>query len=134
MKSFWKIADSARREIAMRGLKTIVILSAVVVVELVVVTGLCISEGKAESKLDVTLRELAPQTVLYTIHRGHCADLCPTINRLYKLALAKGLRPCGSPSMGYLNSPVPYRVSTGSSRFGFLSMQVLWRLPERWVR
>lgn len=55
--------------------------------------------------MDVSLREVAPQTVLYTVYRGHYTGVGQAINRLYKLALAKGLHPCGSPSMGYLNSP-----------------------------
>ena len=105
MKRFWEIVDMARREIALRGRRTIVALSALVAIELVVIAGLCIDIGLAKSVSDVTLREVAPQTVLYTVYRGHYADLGPAINGLYELAIRRGLRPCGSPSMGYLNNP-----------------------------
>lgn len=105
MKSFWKLLKKLERETAFKGRPAIVALSALIAIELVIIAGLCIDHIKAESHIDFSLREVAPQTVLYTVHRGHYTGAGQAINRLYKLALAKGLHPCGSPSMSYLNNP-----------------------------
>jgi effector-binding domain-containing protein len=105
MRSFWNVIKSLRREIAFKGRPAIIALSALIAIELVIIAGLCIDHIKAESNMDVSLREVAPQTVLYTVHRGHYSSVGPVINRLNQLAIAKGLHPCGSPSIGCLNNP-----------------------------
>lgn len=105
MRRFWNVLKNLKRETAFKGRPAIIALSALIAIELVIIAGLCIDDIKAESNMDISLREMAPRTVLYTIHRGHYIGVGPAINRLYELAIAKGLHPCGSPSMGYLNNP-----------------------------
>ncbi len=86
--------------------EVILILSAIVAVEIVCIAGICTRDSKAQLIPDVTVREVAPQAVLYTIYRGHYEGVGPYINKLYDLARAKNLTPVGPHSTGYLNNPL----------------------------
>jgi effector-binding domain-containing protein len=93
----------------MRTKKLIFILSVIVAVEFIVMTGICIcdvSKQYRSNEPNVTVREVGPQVVLYTVYRGPYENICKSINKLYNLALAKGMLPCGPISTGYLNNPM----------------------------
>lgn len=96
-----------RREIVMRNKrrKTILLLSAALAMELIIIAGIYVRDGMAEDKSDVAIRWLPKQTVLYTVHRGHYDSIGPAIDRLYNLAVKKGICFCGPLSTGYLNNP-----------------------------
>ena len=80
-------------------------LSAIVAAEIICIAGICIRDSQAESASDVTVRDVGPHAVLYTVYRGHYGRIGPAINQLYELADAKGIRTTGSLSTGYLNNP-----------------------------
>jgi len=93
----------------MKTKKWILALSVIVAVEFIVMTGICVCDIGVRyrpDKPDITIREVGPQVVLYTVYRGPYENVCKAINKLYNLALAKGMLPCGSISMGYLNNPL----------------------------
>jgi effector-binding domain-containing protein len=93
----------------MKTKKWILILSVIVAVEFIVMTGICICDVSIchqPYKPDITVREVGPQVILYTVYRGPYENICNTINKLYNLALAKGMLPCGPVSIGYLNNPL----------------------------
>lgn len=89
----------------MRKTRIILILSVIVAAEIVCIAGICIRDSKAASRQDVTIRQVGPQVVLYTIYRGHYERIGPAIDKLYKFADARGLYPTGPVSTGYLNNP-----------------------------
>ncbi len=86
--------------------KVILVLSTIVAIEIACIVGICSHDSKAQSIPDVTVREVAPQAVLYTIYRGHYEGVGPYINKLYDLAEEKGLVTVGPYSTGYLNNPL----------------------------
>ena len=88
----------------MRSKRTILALSVIVAVEFAIMIGICISDWKAGYKMDVAVRHVGPQTVLYTIYRGHYKDIGKAIDRLYELALEKGMHPFGPILTAYLNN------------------------------
>lgn len=53
----------------------------------------------------ITIRQLEPQTVLYTIYRGSYDKIGKAIGSLYALAGQKGIHPQGQMSCVYLNNP-----------------------------
>lgn len=56
-------------------------------------------------KSDVTIRQVEPQTVLYTIYRGDYDKVGHAIGSLYALAVQKKIWPNGSLYFAYLNNP-----------------------------
>ncbi len=93
----------------MRTKKLILVLSVIVAAEFVVMAGICIRDVNIQhkpDKPDVIVREVGPQAVLYTVYRGPYENICKAINKLYNLALVKGMLPCGPISTGYLNNPL----------------------------
>ena len=58
----------------------------VVLVSLVTVT-VGIWAGQSTDESNITIRQVKPQTVLYTIYRGDYSDVGQTIGRLYALAV-----------------------------------------------
>lgn len=88
----------------MRGKRMILVLSVIVASEFAVMIGISIYDLKSEYKLDLTVREVGPQTVLYTIYRGHYENIGAAIDQLYELAMANGIHPCGPILTGYLNN------------------------------
>jgi len=56
-------------------------------------------------KPKITVRQLKPQTALYTIYRGSYDKMGETIGNLYALAGQKGVYPRGSLCCVYLNNP-----------------------------
>lgn len=88
-----------------RRKKIIILLSAILLIELIVTAGLCISRDDKPYLPEVELRQIGPQTVLYTIHRGPYENIGETINNLYELAVQKNIYPVGPVMSGYLNDP-----------------------------
>lgn len=86
--------------------KVILVLSAIVAIEIACIVGICSRKSSARLIEDVTVREVAPQAVLYTVYRGHYEGVGPYINKLYDLAEEKNLVPIGPYSTGYLNNPL----------------------------
>ena len=60
---------------------------------------------KATDKSNITIRQLEPQTVLYTIYRGGYEGIGKAIGELYALATQKKIWPRGALSCVYLNNP-----------------------------
>jgi len=60
---------------------------------------------QTEDQPKISIRQLEPQTVLYTIFRGGYDKMGPAIGKLYALAATKGIFPRGSLSCVYLNNP-----------------------------
>ncbi len=85
--------------------RIIILLSAILLVELTVTAGLCITRNDKPYMPEVKLRQIGPQTVLYTIHRGPYENIGETINQLYELAVEKNIYPIGPVMNGYLNDP-----------------------------
>ncbi len=56
-------------------------------------------------KSGVTIRQVKPQTVLYTIYRGDYDKAGQAIGSLYALAIQKQIWPSGSLHFAYLNNP-----------------------------
>jgi effector-binding domain-containing protein len=86
----------------MRKVKILFLLFAMVVVAVSVVG---ISAEQTIDKPEITIRQLQPQTVLYTIYRGSYDKIGKAIGNLYALAGQKGIIPRGSVSCVYLNNP-----------------------------
>ena len=76
----------------------------VVLVSLVTVT-VGIWAGQSTDESNITIRQVKPQTVLYTIYRGDYSDVGQTIGRLYALAVKNKIWPSGAMSFAYLNNP-----------------------------
>jgi len=74
----------------------------------VATAGLLAASAKKEPEFSVN--NVEPQTVLYTIHRGHYQGVGQTIGRLFATAGQKAIAPKGSVSFAYLNNPT--RVSS----------------------
>lgn len=89
----------------MKKRKIIKLLLIIVFVELIIVAGICIRDSMAQSDTNVTVRQVPPRTVLYTVYRGPYDMIGGTINRLFELAGYKGLCPSGPVTIGYLNDP-----------------------------
>jgi len=89
----------------MRKKRIIKILLSVITAEIFLIVLICNYKSQAEPAPDVILRDIGPQTVLYTIHRGHYDTVNSTINKLYKLADLKGICITGPTLIGYLNDP-----------------------------
>jgi DNA gyrase inhibitor GyrI len=85
--------------------RIIILLSAILLVELTVTAGLCITRNDKPYMPEVKLRQIGPQTVLYTIHRGPYENIGETINQLHELAVEKNIYPIGPVMSGYLNDP-----------------------------
>ena len=81
------------------------ILAAVVMTEIIIISTIWNRDSQAEPISDVTIRDIGPQAVLYTIHRGHYDTVGSTVNKLYKLADSKGICTEGPVFTGYLNNP-----------------------------
>jgi effector-binding domain-containing protein len=64
---------------------------------------ICAESPKDQSAF--TIREVEPQVVLYTIHRGSYEQAGKAIGKLYELAGRKGIPPCGWAFFVYLNNP-----------------------------
>ena len=60
---------------------------------------------QAADKSGVTIRQVKPQTVLYTIYRGDYDKVGQAIGSLYALAVQKKIWPSGSLHFAYLNNP-----------------------------
>jgi effector-binding domain-containing protein len=86
----------------MRKVKVLFLFLAMVVVVISVVG---ISAEQPTDKPEITIRQLQPQMVLYTIYRGSYEKMGTAIGNLYALAGQKGIIPCGSISCVYLNNP-----------------------------
>src|SRR4030042_6421094 len=56
-------------------------------------------------KSGVTIRQVKPQTVLYTIYRGDYEKVGQAIGSLYALAIQNKIWPSGSLHFAYLNNP-----------------------------
>ena len=65
----------------------------------------CIRADQAADKPGVTIRQVKPQTVLYTIYRGDYDKVGQAIGSLYALAIQKQIWPSGSLHFAYLNNP-----------------------------
>ncbi len=89
----------------MRKKRTVQILAAVVMSEMIIISAICNRDSQAEPVSNVTIRDIRSQAVLYTIHRGHYETVSSTINKLYKLADLKGMCVTGPVFTGYLNDP-----------------------------
>jgi len=73
-----------------------------------VLTAVSVVEIFAEQTTDkpkITVRQMKPQTVLYTIYRGNYEKMGGAIGKLYALAGQKGVYPRGSLCCVYLNNP-----------------------------
>jgi len=79
------------------------ILLLAMVLMAIVVVGICAEQTTDKSK--ITIRQLGPQTVLYSIYRGDYSKVGPAIGKLYALAGKSGIYPRGSLSFVYLNNP-----------------------------
>ncbi|MHC4951986.1 MAG: GyrI-like domain-containing protein [Planctomycetota bacterium] len=53
----------------------------------------------------ITLKTVESKTVLYTVIRGHYAQMGRHIEKLYALAIKKGIKPVGDLRTVYLNNP-----------------------------
>ena len=65
----------------------------------------CIRADQAADKSVVTINQVKPQTVLYTIYRGDYDKVGQAIGGLYALAAQKQIWPSGSLHFAYLNNP-----------------------------
>jgi len=74
---------------------------------LVVTVGITIGifAEQTQNEPNIVIRQLKPQTVLYTIYRGNYDKMGQAISNLYALAGKKGVYPHGSLSCAYLNNP-----------------------------
>jgi DNA gyrase inhibitor GyrI len=72
---------------------------------LMVISAVEIFAEQTTEKPKITIRQLKPQTVLYTIYRGDYEKMGGAIGNLYALAGQKGLYPRGSMCCVYLNNP-----------------------------
>lgn len=72
---------------------------------LMVISVVEIFAEQTTDKPEITIRQLKPQTVLYTIHRGSYDKMGEAISNLFALAGKKGVYPRGSLSCVYLNNP-----------------------------
>lgn len=72
---------------------------------LLVVCGMGIAAKKSETKVEVSVRTVEEQVVLYTIYRGDYAQIGPAIGKLYGLAMQNGIMPQRPLVLAYLNSP-----------------------------
>jgi effector-binding domain-containing protein len=61
--------------------------------------------GQAVEKSEIVIRQVKPQTVLYTIYRGDYDKVGQAIGSLYALAIQKKIWPSGSLHFAYLNNP-----------------------------
>jgi len=73
--------------------------------EVIIISAICNRDSRAEPVSNVTVRDIGPQAVLYTIHRGHYQTIGESVENLYKLADAKGICSTGPVFTGYLNNP-----------------------------
>ena len=74
---------------------------------LVVTVGITIGifAEQTQNEPNIVIRQLEPQTVLYTIYRGSYDKMGKAIGSLYALAGQKGIHPRGQMSCVYLNNP-----------------------------
>jgi DNA gyrase inhibitor GyrI len=89
----------------MRRKRIVKWLYVIVIAELIIIAGIWMHDSMAQDTSDVQVRQLPPQTVLYTIYRGRYDMIGEAMNRLYDVARRRGLCPCGPISTGYLNDP-----------------------------
>ena len=89
----------------MRKKRIVQILATVVMIEIIIISSICNCDSQAEPVSNVTIRDIGPQAVLYTIHRGHYETVGSTIKKLYRLADLKGISTTGPVFTGYLNEP-----------------------------
>ena len=61
--------------------------------------------GQSADKSGVTIRQVKPQTVLYTIYRGDYEKVGQAIGSLYALAVQNKIWPSGAVHFAYLNNP-----------------------------
>lgn len=87
----------------MNKIKIMSLTMSVLTLSILMTIGICTEQAKDKS--DITIRELEPQTVLYTIYRGEYKDVGETIGNLYGLAMKNQIWPKGSISFVYLNNP-----------------------------
>ena len=64
-----------------------------------------IKAGQSTGQPEITIRQVKPQTVLYTIYRGDYDKVAQAIGSLYALAIQKKIWPNGSLQFAYLNNP-----------------------------
>jgi effector-binding domain-containing protein len=89
----------------MRKKRIVQILATVVMSEIIIISAICNRDSQAEPISNVTIRDIGPQAVLYTVHRGHYETVSSTMNKLHKLADSKGMCVTGPVFTGYLNDP-----------------------------
>ncbi len=70
-----------------------------------VIVTVTIRGGQAVEKSEIVIRQVKPQTVLYTIYRGDYDKVGQAIGSLYALAIQKKIWPSGSLHFAYLNNP-----------------------------
>ena len=61
--------------------------------------------GQSADKSGVTIRQVKPQTVLYTVYRGDYEKVGQAIGNLYALAVKNKIWPSGAVHFAYLNNP-----------------------------
>ena len=81
------------------GLVLLVALASIAIVTI------SIRGEQAAEKSEIIIRQVKPQTVLYTIYRGDYDKVGQAIGRLYALAVQNKLWPSGSLHFAYLNNP-----------------------------
>lgn len=72
---------------------------------LVVLAAASFGRARSQEQAEVSLREVGPEVVLYTLHRGPYQGVGPAIGKLFALVGQKGLMPAGNITFVYLNSP-----------------------------
>lgn len=81
------------------------ILATVVMTEIIIISAIWDRDSRAEPVSNITIRDIGPQAVLYTIHRGHYDTVGYSVEKLYQLADSIGLCKKGPVYTGYLNNP-----------------------------
>jgi effector-binding domain-containing protein len=71
----------------------------------VVMLGSAVMTMHAQEDNGIHLKTVESQTVLYTVSRGHYAQMGATIESLYALAKENGITSCGDLRILYLNNP-----------------------------
>jgi effector-binding domain-containing protein len=89
----------------MKKKRIVQILATVVMTEIIIISAIWNSDSRAEPASNITIRDIGPQAVLYTIHRGHYETVGYSVEKLYQLAESKGLYKKGPVYTGYLNNP-----------------------------
>ncbi len=76
-----------------------------VVIAMMVVGAIELFAEQTTNKLNITIRQSQPQTVIYTVYRGSYEKIGLSIIKLFALAGQKGIYPRGQLSCVYLNNP-----------------------------